>query len=318
MSEFVNAAVAVILRPDGQVLLAQRPVGKAWAGWWEFPGGKIEEGEPPAFALQREMDEELGVRATDFSRWITRVFSYPERTVKLHFFLVRAWEGEPYGREGQLVSWQSVTHPEVGPLLPANAPVLEALKLPSVYAITNLAEMGEQVFFSALEQALQQGLRLIQVREKQLDETDLADFTLRVIALARPFGAQVLLNGSVALTREVGADGVHLSAAALKTLQEKPQGLLCGASCHNAEELAKAAALNVDYCLLGPVKATRTHPGAPSLGWESFAKLVVDLPMPIYALGGMGQQDKTAAWASGAHGVAMMRAIWEKGLTGGL
>lgn len=311
MTEVVDAAVAVLQRPDGQVLLAQRPVGKAWAGWWEFPGGKIEEGEPPAVALQREMDEELGVRATDFSRWITRVFSYPERTVKLHFFLVRAWEGEPYGREGQLVSWQSVTHPEVGPLLPANAPVLEALKLPPVYAITNLAEMGEQAFFAALEKALRQGLRLIQVREKQLAENELEDFTRRVIALARPLGAKVLLNASVDLARETGADGVHLTAAALKLLQEKPAGLLCGASCHNAEELARAVALNVDYCLLGPVKATRTHPGAPSMGWESFAKLIVDFPMPVYALGGMGQQDKAAAWAAGAHGIAMMRALWE-------
>jgi len=318
MTEVVDAAVAVLQRPGGQVLLAQRPVGKAWAGWWEFPGGKIEEGELAEAALQRELDEELGVRATDFSRWITRVFSYPERTVKLHFFLVRIWEGEPYGRESQLVSWQSVTHPEVGPLLPANAPVLEALKLPTVYAITNLSEMGEQVFFAALESALQQGLRLIQVREKQLGDNDLADFSRRVIALARPFGAKVLLNASDDLAREVGADGVHLTAAALKTLQEKPQGLLCGASCHNAEELAKAVALNVDYCLLGPVKATRTHPGAPSLGWESFAKLIVDLPMPVYALGGMGQEDKAAAWAAGAHGVAMMRAVWESGFTGGL
>lgn len=318
MTEVVDAAVAVLQRPDGQVLLAQRPVGKAWAGWWEFPGGKIEEGEPPAVALQRELDEELGVRATDFSRWITRVFSYPERTVKLHFFLVRAWEGEPYGREGQLVSWQFVTSPEVGPLLPANAPVLEALKLPPVYAITNLAEMGEQAFFAALESALQQGLRLVQVREKQLAENELADFTRLVIALARPHGAKVLLNGSVGLARETEADGVHLSAVALKTLQEKPEGLLCGASCHNTEELTKAAALNVDYCLLGPVKATRTHPGAPSLGWESFAKLIVDLPMPVYALGGMGQEDTTAAWAAGAHGVAMMREVWDSGFTGAL
>lgn len=311
MTEVVGAAVAVLLRPDGQVLLAQRPAGKAWAGWWEFPGGKIEAGEAPAHALQRELDEELGIRVTSFSRWITRVFSYPERTVKLHFFLVREWDGEPYGREGQLVCWQPVTNPEVGPLLPANAPVLEALKLPSLYAITNLAEMGEQAFFAALDHALQRGLRLIQVREKQLSPADLTAFATKVVEKAKPFGAQVVVNGAAEIALAAGADGVHLPAAALQALEEKPAGLLCGGSCHNADELAKAAALNLDYCLLGPVQATLTHPGTPAMGWEGFSKLIVDLPMPVYALGGMGENDNTAAWAAGAHGVAMMRAAWK-------
>lgn len=311
MTEIVNAAVAVLLRSDGYVLLGQRPEGKSWAGWWEFPGGKIEDGETAEQGLQRELYEELGVRATDFSRWITRVFSYPERTVKLHFFLVRAWTGEPYGREGQLVSWQSVINPEVGPLLPANAPVLEALKLPPLYAITNLAEMGEAAFFSALQKALEQGLRMIQVREKQLSRAGLAAFVGQVVTKAKPYGVMVLVNGDADLARAAGANGVHLTSSALMALDTKPKGLLCGASCHSAMELEKAAQLGLDYCLLGAVLPTLTHPDALPLGWAGFEQLIMDLPMPVYALGGLRPEDLSIAWRHGAHGVALMRAAWE-------
>ena len=92
------------MREDGMVLLGNRPKGKAWAGWWEFPGGKIEAGEAPIDALQRELDEELGVHATEVYPWLVRTFDYPEKTVKLHFFIVKAWQGEPVGREGQQLS----------------------------------------------------------------------------------------------------------------------------------------------------------------------------------------------------------------------
>jgi 8-oxo-dGTP diphosphatase len=310
MTEIVNAAVAVLLRPDGKVLLGQRPEGKSWAGWWEFPGGKIEAGETAEQGLQRELDEELGVRAVVFNRWLTRVFSYTERTVKLHFFMVRSWQGEPHGREGQQVSWQDPHAPEVSPLLPANQPVLEALRLPPLYAITNLAEMGEAAFFSALRSRLEQGLRLIQVREKQLAPDVLVNFVSEVVALAKPYGATVLVNGDEALAKATGAGGLHLTSSALMALEHKPQGLLCGASCHNAVELAKAAQMELDYCLLGAVLPTLTHPDTPLLGWEGFERLMADFPLPVYALGGMRPEDLATAWQHGAHGIALMRGIW--------
>jgi 8-oxo-dGTP diphosphatase len=310
MTEIVDAAVAVLLRDDGLVLLGQRPQGKSWAGWWEFPGGKIEAGEAPYHALQRELHEELGIEATYATPWLTRMFSYPERTVRLHFFTVRNWLGEPHGKENQQLSWQQPAAPTVGPLLPANVPVLEALKLPTQYAITNLAEMGETAFFAALDRALQGGLRLIQVREKQLKRTELVGFATSVVELAQRYDARVVVNGDAELACEVSADGVHLSSVALMACIRKPDNLLCGASCHDALELAHAADLGMDYALLGAVQATPTHPDIRPLGWAKFAELAANQPMPVYVLGGMTPADLRVAWEHGAHGIAMLREVW--------
>jgi 8-oxo-dGTP diphosphatase len=310
VAEVVEAAVAVILREDGQVLLGQRPEGKPWAGWWEFPGGKIEVGETPFHALQRELHEELGIEAIEAYPWVTRTFAYPERTVRLRFFTVRKWHGEPHGRENQQLSWQMPAAITVGPLLPANEPIMGALQLPTVYAISNLAEMGEAKFLTALENALAQGLRLVQVREKSLEPSALEAFAKRVIALCQPCGARVMLNAATEVALEVGADGVHLNAARLMAVREKPAGLLCAASCHDATELAKAASLGLDFALLSPVMPTLSHPDTTPLGWAGFGRLVHEYPLPVYALGGLQSQDMLAAWEHGAHGVAMQRAVW--------
>jgi len=310
MTEIVDAAVAVIIRVDGAVLLGLRPEGKAWAGWWEFPGGKIEAGETPAHALQRELHEELGIEATEYYPWLNRTFAYPERTVRLHFFTVRQWRNEPHGKENQQLSWQRPEKLTVSPLLPANEPILSSLQLPPVYGITNLAEMGEARFFAGLDAALEQGLKLIQVREKHLDRAALQAFATEVVNRARSYAARVLINGDEALARDIGADGVHLPAAALMSGTARPAGMLCGASCHDQVELAQAARLGLDYVLLAPVQATRSHPGAPFLGWESFADLARGLPMPVYALGGMTPPDLPQAWRHGAHGIAMLRGAW--------
>lgn len=308
--QVVNAAVAVLMREDGRVLLAERPADKSWAGWWEFPGGKIEQGETPFDALQRELDEELGTRAAQAYPWLTRSFDYPERRVKLHFFIVRQWTSPPHGREGQQLSWQDPAALSLGPLLPANEPILNALTLPRVYGITNLAELGEETFFIRLHMALKQGLRLVQVREKQLPPNALKSFAARVIDVARPYGARILINSDIDLARELNADGVHLTASMLMRMQEKPQDLLCGASCHEQRELEQAAVLSMDFVALSPVLPTQSHQYAIPLGWQNFAALALDYPLPIYALGGLRAGDLATACQYGAHGIAMLREVW--------
>jgi 8-oxo-dGTP diphosphatase len=311
MSAPVDVAVAVLVRPDGAVLLARRPESKVYSGYWEFPGGKVEPGEPVAGALGREIREELGVEIERAHPWITRVFVYPHATVRLHFHRVYAWRGEPRALEHQGIAWQHPETVEVAPMLPANGPVLRALSLPAEYAITRAGDLGESSFFSRLEARLQGGLRLVQVREKNLARDALKGFAQRVLARARAHGAKVLLNSDVELARAIGADGVHLTAAQLRGATARPDLPWCGASCHSVEELRRAGDLGVDLVVLGPVRATPSHPGAVPLGWDRFREVAAGASIPVYALGGLLPRDLEKARSCGAHGLAMVRGAWE-------
>jgi len=306
----VEVAAAVILREDGRFLLGQRPAGKVYAGYWEFPGGKVEPGEAPLAALARELHEELGITVRTAHPWLTRDYDYAHAAVRLRFFRVVEWSGELHGRERQSFSWQLPHAVSVDPLLPANAPILRALRLPAVYGITHAQELGVPEFMRRLERALAGGLRLVQVREKRLAGQALRKFAAEVTAAAHARGARVLINGDADLARTVGADGVHLTAAQLAQTQQRPAFDLVGASCHDAAELARASDLGVDLAVLGPVAPTPTHPGAPGIGWERFAELVKDCPLPVYALGGLKSGDLETACRHGAHGIGMMRGAW--------
>ena len=305
-----EVAVAIIMRNEGGFLLAQRPAGKPYAGYWEFPGCKVETGESPLHALHRELHEELGIEVETAYPWLTRVFAYPHATVRLHFFRVMRWKGEPHGRENQQLSWQAVQDLGVGPLLPANIPILRALQLPSLYAISNAAELGIEEFLQRLQHALCNGLRLLQVREKNLSRTALRELSLRALELAHAHGAQVLINGDIELAQEVGADGVHLNSSQLAAYSTRPDLAWCAASCHDASELQRAEEMGLDFAVLSPVLPTQSHPGAAHLGWDAFAEMVAVSTIPVYALGGLCRNDMKTAWQHGAHGIVMLRQAW--------
>ncbi len=126
----MKVAVGILIRPNGQVLYAQRLPGKPYEGWWEFPGGKQEPGESMYQTLVRELQEELGVQVTEAQPWVVRDHVYPHATVELHFFRITAWSGEPKSSEGQPLSWQASGQPTVTPILPAALPVIRWLALP--------------------------------------------------------------------------------------------------------------------------------------------------------------------------------------------
>jgi 8-oxo-dGTP diphosphatase len=306
----IEVAAAVLVRADGRFLLAQRPADKVYGGYWEFPGGKVEPGEPPVEALARELREELGLELEAATPWIARVYAYPHGTVRLRFFRVRRWRGEPHGREGQAFSWQRVEAISVAPMLPANAPVLRALALPTEYALSNAAGMGEQAFLAALARRLSEGLRLVQLREKAMPRERLAQLAGRVVRLVRDAGGMVLVNDDEALAREAGAHGVHLTAARLAAIDARPAFDRVGASVHTGAELRRAEHLGVDLAVLGPVRPTPSHPGVPPLGWDGFERIARDAAIPVFAIGGLVPGDLERAWTHGAHGIAMIRGAW--------
>jgi 8-oxo-dGTP diphosphatase len=310
LEHIVQVAAAVITNRDGAILMAQRPRGKAYAGYWEFPGGKIESSETPAAALARELHEELGITVERAYPWITRRYAYAHATVDLHFFRVVRFGGEPQSREGQALRWQHIDAIDVDPILPANGPILAALRLPSVYAITNATEMGLAAFSRALDRRLAADLRLIQVREPQMSADRLLRFASDVATMAHARGARVLVNENMELARRSAADGVHLKAAQLRSLGARPQFPLVGASCHDAHELELAARMGVEFVVLGPIAPTPSHPGATTTGWAGLERLIQCFPLPVFALGGMGYRDLETAWSRGAHGVGMQRGAW--------
>jgi 8-oxo-dGTP diphosphatase len=306
----IAVVAAVLQQPDGRFLLAQRPQGKVYAGYWEFPGGKVEPGEAPLHALVRELHEELGIDVTKAYPWLIREFDYEHADVRLHFFRVRAWRGELHGREGQAFAWQRIDAINVSPLLPANGPILHALGLPETYGITGFAAHELERALAAVDAALRRGLRLIQVRGKDWPSETLERHAREIVLRAHACGARVLVNGDIELARRCGADGVHLTARQLQTLDSRPDCILVGASCHSADELRHAEALGADFAVLGPVLPTPTHPEAPVLGWEGFRRHAAEARIPVFALGGLSEADRGDALDSGAHGLAMIRGTW--------
>lgn len=128
--QHTEVAVGILIRDDGALLLSSRPEGKPYAGYWEFPGGKLEAGETVAQALRRELIEELGVTIADAEVWKVTEHDYPHALVRLHWCKVRAWSGEFEMREGQQMAWQ--TFPlTVSPVLPGAYPVLDWLEAES-------------------------------------------------------------------------------------------------------------------------------------------------------------------------------------------
>jgi 8-oxo-dGTP diphosphatase len=328
MPKITDVAVAVLQLPDGQFLLASRPTGKPYAGYWEFPGGKIEANESVRDALIRELREELNIVITNCAPWFSFNMVYPHATVRLHTWRVRQWRGADarglMGLEGQQFQWQRLDTLTVAPILPGCLPIFRALSLPKHYLITNASEVGTKAYlqhlraywgksapisppngeFAALDNSL------IQVREKSMPPAQLRDFAREIVAIAAEYNAIVLINSDESLANEVGADGVHLTSRDLTTRTTRPNVAWVGASAHSHADLQRAAEIGCDFAVLGHVKATASHVDTPPLGWEPFAAMVTNTSIPVYAIGGMMHADIDIAITHGAHGIAMMRSIF--------
>jgi 8-oxo-dGTP diphosphatase len=313
----VDVAVGVVLREDGAVLIGQRPAGKPYAGWWEFPGGKLEAGESVADALARELHEEIGLDVLDSTPWVVRGHAYPHATVRLWFRRVRRWRGEPRPREGQALAWRPADAIDVAPLLPASIAPIGWLRLPSTCLISCAAELGVEAFERALGRALDARAdagggapMLLQLREPALPGAELDRLFGRLRTLRERRALRVVVSSRHPASYAHAVDGIHLTARDLAAARERPRVRWVGASCHAGAELASADAIGCDFAVLGPVRPTASHPGAPGIGFDGLAREIAATPLPVYALGGLDAADLGAAEAAGAHGVASMRAAW--------
>ena len=305
--------VAGVIVEDRHVFLTQRPPGSHLAGKWEFPGGKVTQGESPYAALVRELDEEIGIVVHEAAPFMALRHRYPDKVILLDVWQVKRFSGSPHGREGQQASWQQITALRPSVLPAADRLVLRRLQLPRLYAISAISRYGAASWLRRLDQALAAGLSMLQLREPGMAHPEFSEIAETVIARCHAQGAMVLVNGTTELAIALGADGVHLSSARLLDAQIRPlpEDFLVGASCHNAAELFQAAAIDSDFVVLGPVEATASHPNATPLGWADFSTLCRLTPIPVYALGGMRPHQLSRAQRAGSHGLAMIRGFWE-------
>jgi 8-oxo-dGTP diphosphatase len=300
-------AVGVLRAPDGRVLLAERKPGKDAAGFWELPGGQVDLGESPVQAAARELLEEVGVTAIELAPWRVYEHDFPSKRVRLHWFHVRQWSGEPTGREGQRLEWVDPARPTVGPLLPSNELALATLALPDLVAVArvNRRPGAAEELLASIPSLAVGGVRLLIVRAPELPPAQRVQLTRRVRQLRRGTGLRLLLSGTALEARQAGACGLHTTGAALAGVIERPPTRLWAVSAHNARDIQRAAALGADVVLVSPVLPSPSHPNDEPLGWDGLKDLVAASPLPAYAQGGLGPGDIGAARSAGALGVAV-------------
>lgn len=294
-----EVAVGLIFNATGQVLFAQRPVGKPYEGWWEFPGGKIEAGESVQAALTRELQEELGLTVRSCQPWITRHFVYPHATVCLHFCKVQAFDGQPQSLENQAFIWDDPAKPSVGPILPAALPMLRWLTLPKrLSALTASADINAQTL------SLTPWL-LLNTADLPAAQTEAFLATLDQWRSRMP--QSVLLSDSASLNRLAHTDGLYLTESELKSAQNRPDFLskdawFC-AEVTSRAMLSHAANIGCDFALI-PYQSLDQSNTEQQAYWSRFSQMAHQSAIPVYAktVPGAGVLEK--ALNRGGQGVA--------------
>ena len=319
----VKVAVGLMLRnfPNRpQILMAERTGNQHFAGFWEFPGGKLETGEHPDTALSRELIEELAINPTVFYRWGgVRQFVYPHAHVHLFFYRITDWAGTPRGAEGQTIQWFDLHSLPEETILPANRPLLRFLRAPVTHLITDIVRYGEKNTLRQLQIWLEQPASFsIQIRDKTLSETERQHVGHRILSVVKHTrnDCPVLWNGTPDCALANGFDGVHCpqniwTAPHFNWPENLPASFWKSAACHMPEHLSRVEQLGFDSATYSPVKTTTTHPSTSAIGWDTFKNDTQQSVIPVYALGGLQPNDINTAFKHGAHGIALCSSAWE-------
>lgn len=302
----LQVAVGVVQDSAGRILISRRSPEVHQGGLWEFPGGKIEAGESVEQALTRELYEELAIQVDSARPLINIVHQYPDLQVQLHVCTVSDFSGQAQACEGQQFSWvfkDQLAHFEFPE---ANKPIITAITLPHYYAILDDGDSGQ--LLSMLSKILAKGVKLIQARLKNSSSAQINEFIVQAIPLCQHYCAEILFNSSVDSGFWPQLQGVHLTSQDLMALSSRPLGLRwLAASCHTLNELLHAQEIGVDFVVLAPVAATKTHPGQAGMGWQQYAELVAQVNIPVYALGGMTFEHYQKSINAGGQGIAGIR-----------
>lgn len=310
-TSFVDIAIGV-LKKDQRVCLSLRQKHQSHANHWEFPGGKVEANEMLIDALKREFIEELNIETDAWQKLIEIPWHYEKVTVRLHVYTTEDFKGEPIGNEGQKVRWFRMDELDRLTFPAANKGILKALRLKSHYMMPGSFDSNEEAL-AKFHTALNQGIRLGQLRAKDLPAKEFNELANEVIHLFHRHNATILLNGDVSLlNRFPEADGIQLASNKIYSYEKRPisKDKLLGVSTHTKEDINHALKIDADFILLSPVRETSSHPSLAGLGWEGFSEWVKGIPIPVYALGGVSPKDVDIAKHHGGQGIAAISEFW--------
>ncbi|OUS33316.1 hypothetical protein A9R00_13100 [Oleispira antarctica] len=328
MKKLIHVAVGVIFdcspAETGKILIAKRADTQHQGGLWEFPGGKVEEGESVKIALKRELEEELGLQSKieDMQPLITIPFHYSDKSVLLDVWKVYGAKLElnqqATGIEGQPLAWVEESALADYEFPTANKAIIGALSLPTKIAITE-DNSDPDIILAQAAQALKNYSNIwIQLRAPSLNQMQYTQLAMKLYGICHEGGSKLIWNCPLDWYQIAFADGLHLSglnyaeASSIKSSthinienNKRPIPLTqwLSMACHNLDELEVAQEL-ADYILVSPVKETKTHPQANALTWSGFKVISEKSRIPCYALGGLEIVDICVSQAHGGQGIA--------------
>ena len=305
-NNIIEVVVGVIHNDSKEIFISRRKKNQFMSGYWELPGGKVENNEDLSSALKRELFEEIGIKIEKYNLIQTIQQQYPKRIINLSVYVIEKYSGTPVGKEGQDFSWSSIEKIEEYELLPTMLKIINRLSLPNSYWITPDNHNSNSVF-EECNQRLSEGVKIIQLRSKsQLDKAYIDNFN----KLCQLNQAKLVLN-MPHIDFDEPCDGWHLTSIELMTTstREFPDDKLFGASAHNLIEAKHAEKISVDYISLSPINETPSHPQTQILGWEKASEIIIQCKVPIYLLGGMDKDSMDKALSIGAQGIAGIRGV---------
>jgi 8-oxo-dGTP diphosphatase len=302
----MHVMAGLMIDGDGRVLLAERPAGKHLAGFWEFPGGKLEPGELPLEALTRELREELGIELQTAQPLIRVPWTYDDRHLVLDAWRVDAWLGAPQSLEGQALTWCAPDAIDPQSMTPADRPILQALRLPAMYAVTpaDLQLDQRDAWIARVDEKFGGGLRLLQLCLPHWPVESVRALARELQPAAQRHGAQLLLHGDIDGARQLGV-GVQLDIAQCAGLSERPLPWrqLVGVTCRHACDLAAATRLSADFAtlLLGG-DGSGSSPFDAARAWANLQSLAETASLPVYVEHDISTLEPAQAKRCGAQG----------------
>ena len=314
-NNIVHVAVAVIQDGHGQYFIAKRPQESHQGGLWEFPGGKVENNETVVEALKRELFEEIGITLIQAKPLIQIHHNYSDKSVLLDVWCIDEFTGKAFGKEGQETCWINKSELSLYKFPVANLKIIKAIQLPDKYMITGAFE-DEKELLTRVQSGLKKGIKLVQFRAHSLSKVKYLNYAKQLYDICEIEKAKLLLNTSIENYKKYNAHqfshGLHLTTKEIDSFSSEllENNLLIATSIHNQEELLIAENNNVDFVVLSPVNKTRSHPDIIPLGWSDFKKITAKAHVPVYALGGMKEQDLKTSKDNGAQGIAAIGEFW--------